>query len=236
MQHIGTFLLAVASEWVALMSGAVSLAIAIWLQITKKPWISSVVFKTIGVACMFFAFYGAWYKEHTELLKHIETNQPQFVLKLGQGFALLDLESNKTIIFIQTELINRGADSVAINWAAHYKSTTIDKDIGVIIFPEDYIEVSPRLGKLNYIVKREDLIIYKTTTAIKRGNMVAGPILLSIEGDKSIEISGDATITISTEDYLGRKYQARFKGSGQEGELKYYPGATVKEKRKRGIH
>ena len=133
MRHIVPFILAVGSEWVALMSGIASVAIAVWLQINKKSVIGSGVSWATGILCLFLAFFLAWRKEHVALVQQqaeVERlSKPIFVVELLQSISGYDALRDATLVFMTVKVTNRGSDSSIVEWHVHYKSKTLDQDV-----------------------------------------------------------------------------------------------------------
>jgi hypothetical protein len=198
-----------------------------WEQVPR--W----VLWTAAVVCIVFASFRVWSAEHEKYLAEVERNKPQFILSFGQLFSREGPKSDVTWMMIQTTLLNRGAESVAIGWKAHYKSLTEEKDLEVTVFPEEIKYFNIPDSDMMLVLKKSDLIIVKTHTAIKRGQIVSGLLLIDIPRNMFQEVSkGTAKVIISTEDYLGNRYNGEFKGSQRKEKFKYFPGAEVLYKNK----
>src|SRR5882724_1681224 len=87
MKKIREHLSAVLKHWVALMSGAASVAIGVFEQSRGITGIPGWIFLIVSVVCFFIAFHRAWLEKDKELLdkeKHLQASlgpAPEVVLE-----------------------------------------------------------------------------------------------------------------------------------------------------------
>jgi hypothetical protein len=64
MAELYSFIAAVASHWVSLMSGIASVIVALWLRLKNKVELGHLAFWGVAVICIFIASFQAWKEEH----------------------------------------------------------------------------------------------------------------------------------------------------------------------------
>jgi hypothetical protein len=110
MRDLWDFLLAVLSQWVALMSGIASVIIGLWLRAKKTQDIGSKAFFFVGLACMLLAFFLAWRDEHKSKLALMDFGLPKLSGSIDQA-AVLKLPEGFTGIILWVTIRNLGAPS-----------------------------------------------------------------------------------------------------------------------------
>lgn len=224
------FLAALASDWVSLMTGIASVVLLILGAFRDWNRVPRPLIWTAAALCFFFAAARVWTTEHRARIKAeqqlSDITKPDFVFGISQMISRYQKEGNVTVALISAEILNKGAASVTGNWKAHYKSPTLDGDMDFVT-PDREPVMFGGSGPAGAVAFYGTKAIQLTTSVnrIERGDRVSGRMLLTIPGNRSDEISsGQATVTISMEDYLGRSYSAEFIGGPGTERLKFLPG------------
>jgi hypothetical protein len=206
------FLVAIMGDWVSLMSGIASVILTIvgtarnWQQVPR--WILLIV----AAICFFFACARVWTTEHRKYLSEVEHNIPAFKLSLGTGISFYNDEVKATIFLLNIRIVNEGADSAVIDWKAHYKSPTLERDGNCIQILTDPFQTTLPNGN-KFILTRADQIMTKSSLPIPRGGKISGWLPVSLPGRIAPDgMKLDTTITVIVTDYKGKAYSAILKG------------------------
>jgi hypothetical protein len=221
------FLWAVITNWAALTTGGVIVALlALWSLLRQQP-----IRKSLGIGAalffLFLAFFNAWREQKhaaVDAKNELERiSKPNFAIRIGQ--AVIALNGSSTTVFIPfVEIVNKGADSVVTNYRVHYKSDSFDGDLKVSAFLDEELKLPSGSGSLT--LHKADFLTNRIT-AISRGHMEVGRLLVLIPGVKNAEInSGKALITLYIKDYLGDSYSAVYQGGGPDDLIRFGPGET----------
>jgi hypothetical protein len=227
------FLEAIGGDTVSLLSGIGSVALLIFgLTAFYNKAVPRWIVLIVAALCFIFAAFRVWTTEHRlRLSAERELAQkftPDFVLVFGQGSS--HLSHGITYISLFGELLNRGADSMARNWSAHYKSSTLDDKCDVVLNLGTN-RILLRGGHEEAVTTADNDLVALTSKNIPRGESRSGVLTLGVSGDHIKEvISGDATIIVTVHDYMGTPYTGGYKGSGKPEEFQPIPGLTYKKK------
>jgi hypothetical protein len=217
LMDLWPFLVAIAGDWVSLMSGIASVSLAILglrFKVSERRW-----FWCAGAVCFLLASVRVWTTEQ----RLVASATPQFVFSANQTNTFYEKDLNTSLVLIALVVLNRGADSVAVGWKAHYDSPTFRSDMPNVHLTNEQLVFNQHSATPLAWDTADDLAA-KSMTPIKRGSMVAGRLPLSVPGDRRAEIQdGTATITITVQDYLGREYVFALRSSGIE-DFRYLPG------------
>jgi hypothetical protein len=219
---------------VALMSGILSIAREVLLmyypdQVHQRPLFWGCV-RIAFIVSGLLALYGAHSRGEAlqaELMDERNRNRPEFVVTAGQAVSAYFTGQDRTIMFHAIDVLNKGADSVAIGWKAHYKSPTLDADVETVNIIGQPIAIKVDDGNI-LIIRQEDIFQVKGMRGIARGHMEWGRFPVSIPGDRMEEINNGAEIWIELEDYTGRVYKTKYQSFGKNPRLKYSPMENVR--------
>lgn len=247
MAEFGDFVSAVLEHWVSLMSGIVSLGMAIWLRLRqRKSDISGVAFWLIAAMCLIAAFYSAWRDENKArqaLLRQVtaerQLNEPHLSGTVDQimvGNMTLNRQKMKktptTIALLQVTIRNKGAASIAEDWALTYESDSLRTYFTPTFFPQGFT-LFDQNGALA-VFHKEDALEEKTVKPIERGGLVRGWLRFDLH---SIPISeafkAGTKYTISFKDIQMVEYSAEavMTGEAESGPLPHFPGIQQPFKR-----
>ena len=226
IRELGEFLWAVVNNWAAWTTGGVVVALLwLWSTLRQIP-ISRKIGVIIALLFLFLSFFNAWREQKhiaEQAVKELEAStKPNFDFWLDQ--AVLKLQGSNTLFIPHATIINKGADSVAIGYHAHYKSESLDVDVNVVS-PLSDAELSGPTGE-SIKLQRANFLTSKTD-AIPRGHELSGRILLVIPGNRIEEIkTGKAAITVYVKDYLARQYSAEYRSTGTNEHMQFGPEET----------
>jgi hypothetical protein len=231
------YLGAVTNHWVVLMSGLVSVAITFYEKIRDS--IGKYALYGIAGACIFFAGFQAWQDQHNLAeSERTKNSKPDFFLQVPQMTTTREMPNPGYIsVFAEVLIINRGADSVAVNWGAFLlksDSTRQEVHIGRQIEP-----VRLQQGKFVLVINPANYIYDKTSgTPLVRGSMANGTLLMRVPTDEWSDITAHRTkLFITVQDYLADKFSADATPSGQHTEVNentftQFPGMTLEPAKK----
>jgi hypothetical protein len=207
------------------MGSAVFTLLAVYVAITNRPERWVVIASSVAALFMFLvAAFLAWRDEHLARIRTedaLREQTPDFGLVLGQAVSIYDATQDHTLVVLVAELTNRGANSAAVGWSAHYVSQTLDTGVELknLLDPELRL---PFGGGKYLAITQKDLIHAKTVPTVPRAHNVGGRLVLAVPGDRRAEINGGkATIVVSCEDYTRRRCSAFFNPSGAQP-LQFY--------------
>src|SRR5262245_45273449 len=116
------FLGALMNHWTGLMGGVISLAVWIYLRITKKADIPDWTFWGVATACFLISAFLAWSDEHRALLGEKRKNDPLFQVVLHENtigqleFAPGTQRPGNPVVAQVITLTNLGAASATKDW------------------------------------------------------------------------------------------------------------------------
>lgn len=226
--ELSRFCWAVINNWAGYSTGGIVVATAAFWHILRDVPMSRRFGLGLAVVFLFMAFFKAWrdqYRSRIMADHKLRIAEPDFVLSFGQIVVKHDSTRDITALLIQSHLLNRGADSVALGWRAHYKSKSYDDEATVNVFAEDAISLPFGSNEYKYVIGRDDLMPIKTIRSITRGNITMGALFIVVPGNRFDEVlAGAATITVSVNDYLGKCYSVDYVSAGQKTEQQYSAG------------
>jgi hypothetical protein len=228
MSDLFSFLGAVASHWVALMSGIVSLLITLVLRI-KKVEPRDKIFWSIAAFCFFIAFFLAWRDEHVsvqntkqELVREKDENVPKLRGRIEQVAIRESPDLNGTQVFVHLSIGNIGGPSKVNDFLLDVESPeTPHKDSkGSDLqykdkpakFPKETISA---LGekKSKVTIHYQESMDAKMVDPIERGDRVSGWLMFLIKGEgeepENIQRAKNK-FTISFRDVWGQTYSASY--------------------------
>jgi len=167
-------------------------------------------------------------KRVAELEQKLDMSKPKFTFQITQGSIKTDIAGLKGLVLF-ADLINRGADSALINWKAFYKTGSSQERLQIIhpvnelTFP--WKEYPDRVA----VVKPDQDLMVMTRKIVPRSVPLNGIIIVSVSDAQLLALNNkEASILVSTEDYLGQEYTAKY-AMGGTGELGYFPGVDIEK-------
>jgi hypothetical protein len=199
-------------HWVALMSGTISLFIAVGLRIGRrfsrvaKGWsdIPDWIFISVGIVCLFWAGYGAWQDKNTALLDlQDKLKTPKFDGALGFVGTALSGQGD-TLLLVGGIITNpQGPESGIFGWTVEIECTdgTIVK--GEIPFSPGKDEMAPLVGQpgQTLVLSVKNYWPAKSANPIPAGGSSTGWIKASF-GNLNLhdELSKGASVVITFKD------------------------------------
>lgn len=158
----------------------------------------------------FLASMAAWSEQHAVLLayqKELDDRQPKFELAIANLNREYNAEKNETNYMLSVILLNRGASSVAVGWAAIYQhKEEPDEIMKNQYLGKPYILTQPD-GKVT--LTNESLIQTKTLThPLGSGDARTGRILFALSGNRLG--TKDFKIELSCYDIARKRYTALY--------------------------
>jgi hypothetical protein len=202
------FFVALWGDWVSLMSGIASVILTVLGVVRNWDRVPRWIFLTCAGICFFFASARVWTTEHRKYLGELERNSPSFTLSLGNGISFYSPENDASIFLVAARIVNGGADSAVIDWKAHYKSASIERDVACTrILTDPYTATLPN-GK-PFIMGKSDQVMNRADIPIPRGGMANGWLPIIIPGREATrDADPRATISVTITDYKGKSYSA----------------------------
>jgi hypothetical protein len=203
MRHSWGFVAAIAKEWIAIMSGVVSLGIAIALARSGKTSIPSNVYWAIGMVTLFVALFVASYRawsaknrEVIELKRKFEPGIKATILGVSWGLqpGLPGLPGSAMAV-VKLRIKNLGAPTIADLF-----SVTVDT--GTRLFSGQNVLPPPPDGSFEMlrpeglsVMKYEEFIGPKTAMKpIATGSQIGGVMLAEFEDLNPLEIERSKVI------------------------------------------
>ena len=179
MNDLFSFIYAVLSQWVVLMSGGIGLAITIWLRARGKD-ISNKVFWSIAAFALLLACFFAWLDEHIslkrtekELAQEKDPNTPRLSGQIEQVRVGRSPDDNETQVLIRLSVRNTGASSIAEGFDLTIKSGNFEAHDNPKEIPKDYtllpVDKSPKIT-----LNPQDSITGTADNPIARGSLKRG--------------------------------------------------------------
>lgn len=216
MNDLFSFIYAVLSQWVVLMSGGIGLAVTIWLRIRGKD-VSSKVFWSIAAFALLLACFFAWRDDHIalkrtekELTQEKDPKTPRLSGRIEQVKVGKSTDGNYTQILILLSVRNTGAPSIAEGFDLTIKSADFEAHDNPTEIPKDYtvlpVDKSPKV-----VLNPQDEISPKTLSPIERGSLERGWLRYVLEDVRLERIwRPGMTYTVSFADISGKTYSADY--------------------------
>jgi len=172
---------------------------------------------------------GAYWKLNKEVL----STKPNISLALGSQVYRGTSGEGKYCFYLNATLLNKGTDGAVMKWYA-VSDSPFKNDVWEIDHPMDETVFTD--GHTNITVGKADDITGKSRKGVLRGIPMDGIIFTCAQSGSRDEAvySGSFELTITAEDYLGRKTSDTFKPNGKPlPEIKFQEGlrATPSVKR-----
>jgi hypothetical protein len=190
MSDILSFLGAVASHWVALMSGIVSLLITLVLRI-KKVEPRDKIFWSIAALSFLLAFFLTWRDEHVslintkqELLKERDKNVPKLHGHIEQVIIRESPDVKGSQVFIQLSIGNIGGKSKVDNFLLDVESSDSDLQFKIepAEFPKETISFPDEKSKVT--ITHQDSMEERAAKPVESGDRVLGWMRFVVENIK----------------------------------------------------
>jgi hypothetical protein len=232
--YLKEFLLAVGAQWVVLMSGIASVAIALYLRMTHRGDIPNWVFWIIGIVCLGLAAFLAWNGEHVALFVERQKNRPQLVGEINEVMSsgrAVNKDGKPSFgvggipIIVTATVSNLGMPSIVRKWTLNIKLPD-----GQMITPEPNVVPmritadSPSGQPME--IYGEDALHNKGMTPIPQGGAITGILLYVVRNFPREQIYQDGTLVIlGFEDVVGKKSEATLRlGPHRAKNWMYFPG------------
>lgn len=228
MPEFRDFLWAVASNWVALMSGLVSVLVAAYLRLKKKSDIASTGFWIVAAMCLYLGCFLAWRDEHRSKVSALSSLSELTTPRLQCHIDQVDIASgrwfkHRTLLLLWASITNLGSDSTADS----YTLTATTTDGTEIQF--DPILLPPRMNftDIGFSLETGQSALYDKTAEqpIPKGGARKG--ILAFVTDRSAPDSlrkHGVTLVMSVNDVLGKTSRASYAMKGVSEGFKYIPG------------
>ena|SRR2546427_7647144 len=220
IKNIAKFLSALATHWVALMSGLASALTALWLHLKHKPNITDKWFWITAAVCLFFACFLAWSDQYrirlsaeAALAEERDNTRPKFVFTLSDAAIVYSEKLDSTLVFPIAKIVNQGGESAAGPWRAYYKSPTLNSRVDIAMMSNESRVVVPLPGG-GVEIRTKDTIIARLDYLIPRGGHLFSRVPIQVRGNRLKELEEGAVITVEVEDFMGKVYEARYQASG----------------------
>lgn len=186
MDELISFIYALLRQWIALMSGIVSLIITIILRARgKEP--RNKVFWLIAAFCIFLAFFFAWSDEHVmrneaqqkliaaqqELTAARDKNAPSLICKIEKVVIGEGLDTKLAQVFVYLSVRNAGAPSIAEKYKLHIKTSDLEYSEVATDIPKEYTLIPADKSK-DDTFRQQDSLVEKTKQPILSGGMEQG--------------------------------------------------------------
>jgi hypothetical protein len=232
------FVLSIWRDWGARMCGPLTIPLTIAAFYVKADW-QKALWSLAAIISLIYTSYRVWVNEHKayveaekrigDLSEKLISQRPDFLLETGNACGQYDQGAGHTIVYVRVNILNRGADSVALRWKAEYCSGT-DRQPARVRNLFSRQSFMPLGNGRNLKITNDDLMTTKTIKPIVRGTVVAGRLLITVPGDKLDDLkTGRGLFIITCVDYLGREYsvEAKKRGVTDPTEPEFSPDETV---------
>ena len=167
-----------------------------------------------------YANYKAWivqHKKNLELQTSLDDRRAGFVLGIGNAIWVYDSAQNLTIFFMSATILNQGTPSIVLGWEAKYSVGSASEDMVSFYLLNPYFVM---VGKDRLTVSNDDLLNVKTSeTQIPRGGSVSGRLLLTLQGDRSVQLtSANYEIHLTCRDYLFTPFSEKYAPASKPNE------------------
>lgn len=163
MENLISFVWALLSHWVALMSGGISLVLTFIFR--YRHWEpGNKIFATISALCLLFACYLAWSDEHVAQkdAPNLSCNIENLII--GEGSDTKALQ-----IAVQLSVRNVGTQpSLADNYKLHVKASDFEVSLLSAEITADYTVTSADKSQ-KILLTRQDSLVEKTKEPIGQG-------------------------------------------------------------------
>jgi len=131
-------------------------------------------------------------------------NYPEFELELNTIIWIYNPKEERTIFYIGSRLLNRGAPSIALGWTAEYVLGDEKEEMKGFYLTEPSILT---VGAERLTVENKDLLTVKTAEkAVERGGAIYGRLVFALPGDRNDQVKTlQFRIKVTVEDYTRRK-------------------------------
>jgi hypothetical protein len=203
-QGVWGFLRSFAAEWFTLMSGGLSVPLAVSAFYVKDD-VARAILAVTAIACFVFASYRVWSAERMGVIAlEGELNCIRDgVVRLTITGALFD-RNGPTELYIQFEILNPADPTIIRNWALSIRAPNLSAPL--VIVPR--FVMTDRLRHDVWGVPRsEDLASYP----LEKGGRRQGRVGFTFKGSAR-DIIGDRNVSfdLSAEDVMGRKIEAAY--------------------------
>lgn len=197
---------------VALMSGILSIVQEILqfvdpAKFPEKP----VFFASLRVAFLVAIGLMWWQEKRARIVAEtlLDKSKPHFELQLGDIVWQYRAQDNLTLFYLLASILNRGEQSVSLNWKARYILNGIEEPM---VFFQIIDALTVNVAQKQVTFTNENLTNIKTLESpIQKGQWVGGRILCTVPGDRSEQIkAAQYRIEVECTDYAGAKAAATY--------------------------
>ncbi|HZW95771.1 MAG TPA: hypothetical protein VFF64_22680 [Candidatus Eremiobacteraceae bacterium] len=215
-------------KWIGWLSLSVAvLLIAMWGWLEFKPqfvafYQSYPIKSTILVfLCGGLLSSGLWLRITARTPTEVapDETKPNFVFGVGDSVNTYVPDKDQTMMFIDAQILNRGANSAVIFHQPHYKSPTLDSDVNMLSLSQPRAIVFPNENK-TLILKHANLITTKVASGLLKGQSARGRLAIGIPGDRLKEIGSGATVTFTIEDFTGKPYLITYQSGPSDSTMR----------------
>lgn len=141
-------------------------------------------------------------------------NYPDFEFSLNTIIWIYNAKEDKTVFYIGSRLLNRGAPSIAQNWTAKYLVGSGAETMKGFYLSEPSVLT---VGKERLTIENNDLLSVKTAeNAVQRGGAVYGRLVFALPGDRDLQVKSlQFKIEVKVQDYTLREYTALYTPSSE---------------------
>ena len=148
-----------------------------------------------------------------------DETKPNFVFGVGDSVNTYVPDKDQTMMFIDAQILNRGANSAVIFHQPHYKSPTLDSDVNMLSLSQPRAIVFPNENK-TLILKHSNLITTKVASGLLKGQSARGRLAIGIPGDRLKEIGSGATVSFTIEDFTGKPYLITYQSGPSDSTMR----------------
>jgi len=217
MGDFGQFVSAIFEHWVVLMSGLVSVAISIRERLKNRS-ISSTIFWTVAVLCVFFACFKAWRDEHHSLVSLRESMDViariRNVVVGGSG--------DSTLLTFVVEIRNKGKiATIADNWTLKviFPQENTEHKAADNFVPSGHIHFSGATGVWDFS-SEDDLRVKGSSSPIPAGGKLIGVVSFVLINVRHTAVPIGTTFNVSFTDVRGTNHVC-------DGFTKYRPEDAI---------
>jgi hypothetical protein len=209
IRRLGQYFVAVCREWVALVSGIVSIALLVlpkWLG-NRWPWFkdNETMFICAGVICVFVAGFAVWNKVHPDLRIKIRRATAHL-----NGFTFSRLDPISSLVILELYLVNARPEPTPIDEYALLVIMTSGRPLrgrNVSVKGLQWGRMGPELIDLECIKH----------VPLQQGVPVVGHVGFSVDVIDEKKLSGARVVLTVTDGYNGsRKIRATIQTNGAD--------------------
>ena len=228
MGEFRLFLSVLATDWVGLMAGVVSLAFGAYERIRQHK---ARIYWFVAILCIFFSTFLAWRDEHRRAVAAEEkANAVSGAVlhpNVEQTMTAYDPTVAATMVVFEMAIHNVGSTpSIAENFRVETSSGTT-KFIGHLVeFPDEYTYVDAERSHI-YTIHHSELLFEKTMKPIQPGDLARGWLIVRFAGIDFRRIGWtNSDWNVSFEDNAGNRISQSLKIPWEGGSetLQYAPG------------